>query len=122
MTLTREQARSHVQSLVRDFGSWPVIDHSLYNTTDLERRVIRLAEDFGWAVEPAVYLELVPLLSDDNPVWYESEDNARAALGWFHDEAIDYLNEHACPDGYVWEHDGHAGAFGCWRITEGYIA
>ena len=122
MTLTREQAHAHVQSLVRDFGPWSAIDHSLYNTTDLERQVIRLAEDLGWAVEPAVYLELVPLLSDDNPDWDESEDSAREALGWFHDEAIDYLNEHACPDGYVWEHDGHAGAFGCWRITEGYIA
>lgn len=122
MNLTREQAHAHVAAMVRDFGSWSAIDHATHNTTDLDREVIRFAEDLGWAVEPAVYLELVPLLSDDNPVWDEDPDKAGQVLSWFQDEAIDYLNEHACPDGYVWEHDGHAGAFGCWRITEGYVA
>jgi hypothetical protein len=107
--------------MVRDFGSWSAIDHASHNTEDLERAVIRLAEDLGWAVEPAVYLELAALLPHDSPLWDEDPEQAAQTLGWFHDEAVDYLNEHACPDGYVWEHDGHAGAFGCWRITEDYL-
>jgi len=120
VTMTTEQSLAYAQGIVRDFGSWVAIDHALYNTTDLERRVVGLALDLGWSpVDPD---GLDALMMEGSPVWDEDPDKSAEMLGWFHDEAIDYLNEHACPDGYVWEHDGHAGAFGCWRITEGYIA
>ena len=118
MTIAREEAAEYARSMVRDFGSWLAVDHTNYSTRDLNREVIRLAEDLGWVVEPAVYLELVPLLDDSSPLWSENESASDETLGWFHDEAVEYLNAHACPNGCVWEHDGNAGAFGCWRITE----
>jgi len=122
VNLTREQGRAHVQSLVRDFGSWSAFDHSLYTVTELDREVVMLALDLGWSLDDSSALQLAALIDFTNPVWDEKPQDSAQMLGWFHEEAIDYLNEHVCPDGWVWEHDGHAGAFGCWRITEGYLA
>lgn len=118
MTNERQAAKIYMDGLVRDFGSITVLDHSLYNHVELERQVVRLAEQYGWVLEPEVWLELMPLLRDDNPAWQTNESDCIETLGFFHDEAVDYLNEHVCPNGYVWEHDGYAGAFGCWKIEE----
>jgi hypothetical protein len=83
-----------------------LFDHAIYTPTELSRDVIEFAVGAGFVldeetVEKWEYIE-------DEPEWLRGVE-------W---EAIDYLNAHHTPNGGWWCHDGYAGAFGCWPITE----
>jgi hypothetical protein len=82
-----------------------LLDHAIRTPEELDSEVIRFAQDCGYVMDP-----------DDAEGWERYED----LLGREHlaDEAIDWLNAHHCPSGAWWGHDGDAGAFGCWPITE----
>ena len=83
-----------------------LFDHGLYSPTELARDVVEFAVGAGFLLdyETSQDWDIV----DIDPEWlYEVES-----------KAIDYLNDHHTPNGGWWGHDGYAGAFGCWPITE----
>lgn len=81
-----------------------LFDHALYNPTELSREVIGFAVLCGF-----------PLSADDiEAVGYYDDET----LGSIEYDAINYLNDHHAPSGSWWGHEGYAGAFGCWPITE----
>jgi hypothetical protein len=81
------------------------LDHAIRTPEELLRDVITVALECGF------------VLSDEDLEEFENTTESEW-LYFVEDEAIQWLNTHHCPDKAWWGHDGVAGVFGCWPITE----
>ena len=95
-----------VHAYIQSGEGYAYIDHALYNPEELARDVIWFANQAGGNI-----------IDENSPEWEHAHEDMDFLYS-LEQEAIDYLNNHHCPEGAWWGHDGEAGSFGCWPIAE----
>ena len=88
------------------------LDHGSRNSEELSIDIVDLAEGYGYKPSKE-YGEVINMEEDDRDEFYSE------VLSEESDDAIDWLNGHACRDYCYWSNEGYAGAFGLWPDIDG---
>jgi len=119
MKNTLELYRSNLASDVAVDGGAIILDHASRTPEELDADVVALALALGWSPVDRAELDadadgLVPSNVDED-AWMD----ARAErIGWAAEDALDWLSEHAAPEGTWIGHDGDAGALVCQTLED----
>jgi hypothetical protein len=87
-------------------------EHAIRNTTELDLDTIALAETFGF--DPNV--DVIAAARAGLKAMGDINADVSMALAEVASDAVGFLNENACPDGYWVGNDGEVGAFGVWEL------